>query len=203
MANAIPNPRHVPSDPSFDVPKIFQALEWEFTSLGDRAKVGRRRLPLVKIAQDYVLDGSTGKHNLNALFDGRPQLVVHHFRFDPAWDTGCQGCAGYVDSLGEWSILNERDTTFILVSRAPLDKLEAYKAQKGWTVPWFSSSGSDFTHDFHVALHCQVAPALGARSRSHHGPGEEHGLSVFFRRGDDIFHTYSVCARDARPLADA
>ena len=105
---------------------------------------------MVNIDKDYVLDGPDGAVRLFDLFDGCRQLIVYHFMFDPTWDKGCMGCTGYVDALGDLSLLNERDTTFSLVSRAPLAKLAPYQALKGWRIPWYSSFGSDFNYDFHV-----------------------------------------------------
>jgi predicted dithiol-disulfide oxidoreductase (DUF899 family) len=165
----------------------------------------------VKIEKDYVFDGPNGKQNLKALFEGRRQLVVYHFMFDPAWDKGCSACTGWVDALGNMSKLKDRDTTFVLVSRAPLAKLEAYKAQRGWSIPWFSSFGSDFNYDFHVTLDGKVALVEynyrdEAETRASKArdivEGEEHGLSVFFRLDDDVFHTYSVYARGTGSLTD-
>jgi predicted dithiol-disulfide oxidoreductase (DUF899 family) len=89
---------------------------------------------MVKIEKDYVFEGPNGKQSLKALFENRRQLIVYHFMFDPTSDKGCPGCTGYADALGDLSLLNDSDTTFVLVSRAPLAKLAAYKAQKGWSV---------------------------------------------------------------------
>ncbi len=161
--------------------------EKELTKHGDRVSAERRRLPMVKIEKEYAFDSSTGKKSLADLFEGRRQLIVYHFMFDPEWDKGCPGCTGFVDALGDLSMLNERDTTFALISRASLAKIEAYKAAKGWTVPWYSSFGSDFNHDFHVTM----------------AGGEAQGLSVFFRVGDDVFHTYSTYNRGVEALTDA
>src|ERR1019366_2605314 len=123
-----------------------------------RVNAERRRLPMVRIDKEYIFDSPAGKQNLEALFEGRRQLIIYHFMFDPAWDKGCPGCTGYVNALGNLSELEALDTTFALVSRAPLVKLESYKAQQGWTVAWFSSFGSDFNYDFHVTLDNKVAP---------------------------------------------
>jgi predicted dithiol-disulfide oxidoreductase (DUF899 family) len=208
----IPHPKIVSRDDWLAERKKLLTHEKEFTKRRDRINAKRRRLPMVKIEKDYLFDGPNGRQSLNALFDGRRQLIVYHFMFDPAWDKGCSGCTGYVDALGDLSMLNDRDTTFVLVSRAPLAKLEAYKAQKEWSVPWFSSFGSDFNYDFHVTLDGNVAPVEynyrnKAEMEARKGPnlmeGEEHGLSVFFRLDDDIFHTYSVYARGAESLTDA
>jgi predicted dithiol-disulfide oxidoreductase (DUF899 family) len=188
------------------------AHEKELTKHRDRVNAERRRLPMVKIEKDYVFDGPTGKLGLKDLFDGSRQLIIYHFMFDPAWDKGCGACTGYVDALGDLSNLARRDTTFTLVSRAPLAKLEAYRAQKGWSVPWFSSFGSDFNYDFHVTLDESVAPIEynyrnKAEMEARNGPngmaGEEHGHSVFFRLDDEIFHTYSAYARATEGLTDS
>src|ERR1700681_3151796 len=102
--------------------------EKELTRHYDRCNAGRRRLPMVKIEKDYVFDGPNGKQDLKDLFDGRRQLIVYHFMFDPEWEKGCSGCTGYVDALGDLSMLNGLDSTFAIVSRAPLARLEAYNA---------------------------------------------------------------------------
>src|SRR5205814_8751273 len=122
------------------------ADEKKFTMHYDQINAERRRLPMVKLEKNYVFEGPTGKPSLKDLFEGRRQLIVYHFMFDPSWDKGCSGCTGFVDALGDLSLLNKRDTTFAVVSRAPLAKLEVYKAEKGWTIAWFSSYGSDFNY---------------------------------------------------------
>jgi predicted dithiol-disulfide oxidoreductase (DUF899 family) len=193
--------------------KKLLAEEKELTKHYDRVNAERRRLPMVKIEKDYLFDGPNGKQNLRDLFDCRRQLIVYHFMFDPAWDKGCSGCTSFVSALGDLSLLNKLDTTFVAVSRAPLPKLEAYKALKGWTISWFSSFGSDFNYDFHVTLDPKVTPAeynyrnkeemSAAKGHPVLLEGEEHGLSVFFRVGDDVFHTYSSYARGTESLTDA
>ena len=142
---------------------------------------------MVKLEKTYTFDGSEGKRSLLDLFDGHHQLIVYHFMFDPIWENGCDGCTGYVNALADLSMLPARDTQFVLISRAPLEKLQAYKARKGWDRPWYSSFGSDFNYDFQVTT----------------DTGETHGLSVFFRIDDDIFHTYSTYNRGTESLADS
>jgi predicted dithiol-disulfide oxidoreductase (DUF899 family) len=187
--------------------------EKELTGHYDRVNAERRQLPMVKIEKRYVFDGPNGKTSLEDLFQGRRQLIVYHFMFDPSWDKGCTGCTSFVNALGDLSLLNKRDTTFVVISRAPLAKLEAYKAEKGWRIGWFSSFGSDFNYDFHVTLDPNVAPAeynyrtkaemAKAVGHSVKMEGEEHGLSVFFRLDNDVFHTYSVYARGNESLTDS
>jgi predicted dithiol-disulfide oxidoreductase (DUF899 family) len=210
--STIAHPKIVSSDEWLAARKKLLEHEKELTRQRDRVNAERRRLPMVKIEKKYLFDGPEGKRSLSDLFDGRRQLIVYHFMFDPEWDKGCPGCTGYVDALGDLSMLHDRDTTFVLVSRAPLAKLDAYKAHRGWSVPWHSSFGSDFNYDFHVTLDENVAPIEynyrnKAEMEARHVPnlteGEEHGLSVFFRVGDDIFHTYSTYGRGTESLTDA
>ncbi|HMG04219.1 MAG TPA: DUF899 domain-containing protein [Chthoniobacterales bacterium] len=205
-------------------PKIVSRDEWltarnkhlahekKVTKQRDRLHAKRRRLPMVKVEKDYIFEGPEGKRSLAQLFDSRRQLIVYHFMFDPDWDKGCRGCTSYVDALGDLSMLHARDTSFAVISRAPLAKLEAYKTLKGWSISWYSSFGSDFNYDFHVTLDDKVAPLeynyrnkaeLEARKGPNLMEGEEHGLSVFFRLGEDVFHTYSAYARGTESLTDA
>jgi predicted dithiol-disulfide oxidoreductase (DUF899 family) len=187
------------------------ADEKELTKHYDSVNAERRRLSMVKTEKDYVFDGPKGKPSLKDLFEGRRQLIVYHLMFDPTWETHrCPGCTGWVDGLGDLSLLNKRDTTFVVFSRVPLAMLDAYKTQKGWSVAWFSSFGSDFNYDFHVTLDPKVAPAEynyrnkaemeAAEGHAAKMEGEEHGLSVFFRLNDDVFHTYSVYALGCESL---
>jgi predicted dithiol-disulfide oxidoreductase (DUF899 family) len=210
--NTIPHPR-IASQPAWLAErKKLLAHEKELTKHCDLINAERRRLPMVKIEKGYVFDGPNGKASLRDLFEGRSQLIVYHFMFDPAWDKGCPGCTSYADALGDLSMLNDRDTTFVLISRAPLAKLYAYKTQKGWGVPWFSSFGSDFNYDFHVTLDEKIAPlehnylAKADLEQKKDEPyfmkGEQHGLSVFFRVDEDLFHTYSTYARGTESLTN-
>lgn len=197
---AIAHPPIVANDEWLAARKALLQQEKELTKQQDRLSAARRRLPMVKVEKEYTFDGPEGKVSLKDLFNGRRQLIVYHFMFDPAWDNGCMGCTGYVDALGDLSQLAERDTSFVLVSRAPLAKLEAYKARKGWDRPWYSSFGSDFNYDFQVTVDENVAPAE-YNYRSEPGrKGEQPGTSVFFLLGDDIFHTYSTFARGGEYL---
>ena len=176
--------------------------EKEATRQLDRVAAERRRLPMVPIDKDYVFDGPEGKCRLVELFEGRSQLIVYHFMFDPAWDKGCPGCTGYVDALGDLSMLAKRNTTFVLISRAPFAKLDSYKKQRGWNRPWFSSFGSEFNYDFHVTFAEKIQPAE-YNYRLMTNTGEAHGLSVFFRINNEVYHTYSTYARGVEKLTDA
>jgi len=201
-------------------PKIVSEAEWraareehlahekEITRKLDKLHAERRRLPMVRVEKDYVFDGPEGKCTLRELFDDRRQLIIYHFMFDPSWDNGCPGCTGYVNALGDLSMLAARDTTFAVVSRAPLAKLEAYKASQGWKIRWYSSYNTPFNYDFHGTLDDRVASMeYNYRTTSMTGKklpkGEAHGLSVFFRLGDEIFHTYSAYARGTENLTNS
>jgi predicted dithiol-disulfide oxidoreductase (DUF899 family) len=196
-----------------EVRKKHLINEKKLTKQKDKVNADRRRLPMVKIDKEYVFEGQEGKRSLRDLFDGRRQLIVYHFMFDPEWEKGCPGCTSYVDALGKLSMLRERDTNFVLISRAPLSTLAAYKKLKEWDVPWYSSLGSDFNYDFHVTLDEKKAPReynyrdereLDAReAEAYFRKGEQHALSVFFRIGDEVFHTYSTYARGTESLTDA
>ena len=185
--------------------KDLLAREKEQTRAYDALNAERRRLPMVAVEKDYIFESPEGNKSLLDLFEGKRQLIVYHFMFDPDWDKGCMGCTGFVDSLGDLSMLDARDTGFTLISRAPLSKLEAYKESRGWKWPWVSSFGSDFNYDYHVTLDENVAPReYNYRDKSNSNQrGESHGLSVFFRLDDDVFHTYSAYARGVESLTDA
>jgi predicted dithiol-disulfide oxidoreductase (DUF899 family) len=133
------------------------------------------------------------------LFDGRRQLIVYHFMFDPAWEAGCPGCTGFVDAIGDLSLLAARDTSMVAISRAPLPKLARYKAERGWTLPWVSSYGSDFNYDFHVTFDAAIAPVehnyrdqaeLERSGDARFARGESRPERVL-SLGADVFHSYS------------
>jgi predicted dithiol-disulfide oxidoreductase (DUF899 family) len=194
------------------------AEEKELTRARDALNTKRRQLPMVKIENDYVFEGPEGKASLLDLFDGRRQLIVRHFMFDPSWEDGCPSCSAGADEIADGLLehLHTSDTTFVVVSRAPLAKLEQYKARKGWTFPWYSSYGSEFNYDFHVTLDESVAPLeYNYRTKAEHEqagtgyyfegeqPSEQPGQSCFLRDGDDVFHTYSSYGRGAEMTGGA
>jgi predicted dithiol-disulfide oxidoreductase (DUF899 family) len=159
------------------------AMEKQATRARDALAAERRRQPMVRIDKDYLFDGPHGKLRLPDLFEGRRQLLVYHFMFAPdvhGWpEAGCPGCSMFVDNLGHPSHLHARDTSLVLVSRAPLANIECFRRRMGWERPWYSSDGSDFNRD------------MGATNDQ----GEVPGLSVFLRDGDEVFRTYFVSAR--------
>ena len=186
------------------------AKEKQFTRARDALSAERRRLPMVTIEKEYVFEGADGAATLLDLFEGRRQLIVCHFMFDPRWDDGCPSCTAGADEMssGLLAHLHSRDTTLVYVSRAPLGKIEAYKRKRGWTFPWYSSYGSDFNYDFHVTLDEAVTPLeYNYRTKEEHEqvgtsyylegeqPLELPGRSCFLRDGDTVLHTYSVYGR--------
>jgi predicted dithiol-disulfide oxidoreductase (DUF899 family) len=182
--------------------KELLVRERELTRQRDALNAGRRNLPMVEIDKNYKLAGADGPATLPGLFEGRGQLLIYHFMFHPDWSEGCRSCSFLVDSIGHLSHLHARDTTLAVVARAPLAKTEPFRRRMGWTVPWYSSFGSDFNYDFHVTLDEAVAPVeYNYRGLAALGPGwpgwsgEMHGISAFLRRGERVFHTYSSYAR--------
>ncbi|MFC6339190.1 DUF899 domain-containing protein [Pseudomonas sp. CCM 7891] len=178
------------------LPEIVSAQEWDtalsqllikekaLTRAQDALNAERRRLPMVEIKNDYRFDGNTGQVSLLDLFEGRRQLIVYHFMFAPDWSQGCSGCSWVVEAMPHLAHLHARNTSLVLVSRAPLKQLEAYKKRMGWDLPWYSSLGSDFNADF------------GATTRQ----GEKHGVSVLLRDGDNLYRTYFTGARGVEHL---
>lgn len=186
--------------------------EKELTRQRDRLNAERRRLPMVKVEKDYTFETTEGRKRLLELFDGRRQLLLYHFMFGPDWETGCPGCTSYINAMGDLSSLGERDSVFVLCSRAPLAKLQSYKEEHGWNLPWVSSLGTPFNYDFHVSLDATIAPIeynyrsaeeLLAKDPRANLSGERPGLSVFFRLGNDVYHTYSFYGRGGEGVTDA
>jgi predicted dithiol-disulfide oxidoreductase (DUF899 family) len=182
--------------------------EREVTHLRDTVNAERRRMPMVKVDKDYVFEGPTGELRLADMFEGRPQLYVHHFMWIDAKDEGCPSCTAAADlsfTADDRAMLETRGLTLACVSRAPYPSIARYRDQHGWTFPWYSSRDNDFTYDFHVTLDPARAPveynyksldelhADGWSDDELHG--DMPGASVFLRRGDDVFHTYSAYAR--------
>jgi len=182
--------------------KALLAREKELTRLRDKVNAERLALPWVKVDKDYAFDTPTGRKSLADLFDGRSQLEVYHFMFGPDWDAGCPGCSFYADHIdGMLPHLNNHDVTLICVSRAPLDKIEAYKRRMNWRFPWVSSFGSDFNFDFYVSFTPEQLESGSVYYNFRETPREDAhdelpGLSSFYRNEKgEIFHTYSQYAR--------
>jgi predicted dithiol-disulfide oxidoreductase (DUF899 family) len=168
------------------------AKEKEATRARDALAAERRRLPRVQIEKDYSFEGEEGIAKLLDLFDGRSQLLLYHFMFGPNQDVGCDGCSMFVDQIGHLAHLHARNTSFALVSRAPMAKIAAYRKRMGWTIPWFSSFHSDFNVDFGVG---PETPQSGV-----YQDGESFGLSVFLRARDGVYRTYFTTQRGVEAL---
>jgi predicted dithiol-disulfide oxidoreductase (DUF899 family) len=186
------------------------AREKEQTRAQEALNAERRRLPMVRITKTYVFSGPEGPVRLAGLFGDQSQLIIQHVMFDPGWDAACPGCTASVDALSDRLVdqVRSRDTAFALVSRAPLAKIEAYRAARGWTVPWYSSDGTDFNYDFQVTLDKSAGQVRYNYRDQSAGlkdgeSAEESGLSCFLRDAGEIFHTYSVYARGTEYLASA
>jgi predicted dithiol-disulfide oxidoreductase (DUF899 family) len=186
--------------------------EKALTKAHDELNADRRRLPMVRVENDYTFTGPDGVVRLLDLFGDHRQLVIQHFMFPPEWDAGCPSCTAGVDemSAGLLDHLRARDTDFVLVSRAPIEKLLAYKESRGWDITWVSS----FNYDFHVSLDAAVTPVMfnyrDADELAAAGfdwvlaePTEQPGMSVFLRDGDQIFHTYSTFGRGTEQMGGA
>jgi predicted dithiol-disulfide oxidoreductase (DUF899 family) len=180
--------------------KALLNKEKEFTALRDQLSQQRRDLPWVPVTKDYVFEGQNGKQTLSELFDGRSQLIIYHFMFDPSWDEGCPHCSFWADNFNGIVVhLNHRDVTMIAVSRAPYSKLAAYQKRMGWNFKWVSSYGTDFNFDYHVSFTKEEL----AKNEAYYNyieqasPSPElQGVSVFFKDSQGrVFHTYSTYSR--------
>ena len=178
----------------------FLAKEKKFTRLRDELARQRRALPWEKVDKQYVFDGPKGRETLPELFDGRSQLVVYHFMFAPDWNEGCKHCSFWADNFNGLGIhLNHRDVSFVAISRAPLEKLEAFKRRMDWSFKWVSSGGNDFNYDYQASFTPQEVESGAAffnYSKSDVGATDREGVSVFYKdAGGAVFHTYSSYAR--------
>jgi predicted dithiol-disulfide oxidoreductase (DUF899 family) len=177
--------------------KALLVTEKEFTRQRDDLARQRRELPWVKVETEYLFDAPEGKVKLGDLFDGRSQLIVYHFMFDPEWSQGCKSCSLLADHYNPAVIhLEHRDVTMVTVSKAPLDKLLAFRKRMGWSFKWVSSFDNSFNRDFHVSFtKDELNSGLSIYNYvSQPCPITElPGLSVFYKndRGE-IFHTYST-----------
>ena len=170
-------------------------LEKEHTRRADELARMRRELPWVRLDKPFEFETNEGTKTLAELFDGRSQLLVYHFMFAPDWEAGCVGCSLVADHFdGGMVHLNQRDVTFVCVSRAPLAKLNAYKRRMGWDFTWVSSLGSNFNYDFGVSFTPEQR-ASGAEYLFEwvDGPGDEFpGLSSFALEDGVVYHVYST-----------
>jgi predicted dithiol-disulfide oxidoreductase (DUF899 family) len=209
----------VNKETDMEMPKVVSREAWlrarkellvkekEWNRQRDALSAERRELPMVRIEKEYVFEGRNGRRTLGDLFEGRRQLLVYHFMFDPDWEEGCKMCSFVADNFsGALVHIAARDTSFAVISRAPIAKIERFKKRMGWTFPWLSSFGGDFNYDFHVTVD-EAHPEYNFRpdyyakieemqsKRKGGPPGEQPGLSVFLRDGEHIHHAYSTYAR--------
>lgn len=189
--------------------KVLLAEEKTLTRLRDKLSAKRRELPWVRVDKDYVFDTVDGKKSLANLFDGRSQLIIYHFMYDLDWEEGCLGCSFLADHIdGANMHLPHHDVSMVVVSRAPLAKIEAYRHRMGWRFKWVSSFGSDFNSDYHVSFTSQdIANGKSCYNyelREAQIEGEAPGISVFYKdERSGIFHTYSSYARGGDLLIGA
>jgi predicted dithiol-disulfide oxidoreductase (DUF899 family) len=187
-------------EPEIGLPKIVEEGEWQkqlnvllrkekvATRARDALAAKRRRLPMVRVEKQYDFASVSGMVGLLEMFEGRRQLILYHFMFAPGvegWPAaGCDGCSMFVDQIGHLAHLHARDTSFCLVSLAPLGAIEKYRKRMGWKIPWVSSAGSDFNRDFGMST----------------DKGETFGLSVFLRDEASVFRTYFTTRRGVEAL---
>jgi len=180
--------------------KEHLAKEKEFTRLRDQLSQERRALPWEKVEKEYVFEGPNGKETLADLFEGRGQLIIYHFMYGPDWTEGCPSCSFWTENFNGIVIhLKHRDINLVAVSRAPLDKLKAYKKRMGWSFKWVSSFGNDFNRDYHVSFTSDEVKKgeMFYNFRIGKFSSEElPGISVFYKNQQgDVFHTYSCYSR--------
>lgn len=168
------------------LPPVVSAAEWraarerllrkekEGTRALDALAAERRRLPMVRIENEYRFQGPGGTTDLAGLFEGRRQLIVYHFMLAAGDDHVCAGCSGFTDNIGRPEHLNARDTTLALVSPAAPEEIRAVQRRMGWTVPWYSSLGTGFNRD--LGVFSDGCPPFG--------------ISVFIRSGGEVFRSY-------------
>ncbi len=205
-----------------DVPKVVSAEEWiaarkallvkekEATRRRDLLNRERRELPMTEVAKDYELEGPDGNVSLPDLFEGRRQLIVYHFMFHPDWEEGCPSCTAGTSELspGFLDHLHTRDTSYAMVSRAPVAKLERWKAAQGWDIPWYSSGDGDFSYDFGATVDAargfdeynfrtldEYAASGHESMKTADQPYDMPGRTCFLAVDGRVFRTYSQYAR--------
>ncbi|HTB11017.1 MAG TPA: thioredoxin family protein [Bryobacteraceae bacterium] len=187
--------------------KELLVKEKMLTRLRDELSKERRELPWELVEKAYVFEGPKGKETMAALFGGRTQLLVYHFMFGPDWKEGCPSCSFLGDHFDGITIhLAHRDVSLVVVSRAPLAEIEAFKKRMGWKFKWVSSFGSDFNYDYQASAGKDEI----ANGETYYNytttqfPSEERpGLSAFYKDGNEVFHTYSSYGRGLDILVGA
>lgn len=193
---------------AFAARKAFMIEEKAFTKARDALARKRRELPWTRVEKSYVFHSSAGPKSLADLFEGRGQLIVQHFMFAPEWGEGCVGCSFSSDHVdGALPHVQARDASFVAISRAPLEKLLAYKKRMGWEFEWVSSGANDFNFDFSASFEKRDIEA--GRAMYNYAPltfetSDLSGVSVFLKDASgQIFHTYSTFARGDEMLMTA
>ncbi len=162
-------PEIVPHSEFIHQHDIFLEKEKKFTKQYDKLNAQRRRLPIEYFDAPYSFEGPQGKAGLLELFEGRRQLLLYNFMFEPGADA-CVGCSMVADNLPLLTHLHVRDTTLALISPAPYTEIASYRKRMGWNAPWYSSSGTNFNEES--------------------GVGKDHRMTVFLRDGDQIYRCY-------------
>jgi predicted dithiol-disulfide oxidoreductase (DUF899 family) len=176
------------------------AKEKEFTRRRDELSREQRNLPWERVDQAYVFEGLAGNETLADLFGARSQLIIYHFMFAPEWQAGCPGCSFWADSFdGIITHLQQRDASLVAVSRAALQKLQAFEKRMGWSFKWVSSGNCDFNYDYQVSFtpeQLAAGTAVHNYTQFKESGADKPGVSVFFKDEDGgIFHTYSSYTR--------
>jgi predicted dithiol-disulfide oxidoreductase (DUF899 family) len=189
--------------------------EKEHTRVGDELARQRRELPWVPVEKEYSFEMDEGTKTLAELFDGRSQLLVYHFMFGPSYEAGCPACSSMADTIdGVLPHLQARDVTMLLVSRAPLERLQAYKRRMGWSIPWASTAGNDFNFDFGVSQTPEqvrefmgpalddpppglreIATATGTDVLGYIAEAPAPTATAFVLDGGAVYHAYSTQGR--------
>ena len=200
MNDEIRNHRVVSHEEWLAARTAFLAKEKEFTRLRDELSRERRDLPWERVDKTYVFDSPDGQRTLADLFGARSQLVVYHFMFSPSQEAGCKHCSFWADNFDGLDVhLRHRDVSFVAISRAPIDRLEAFRQRMGWTFTWVSSGQTDFNYDFQASFTPEQIKSGSIYYNFRHSAmdmADREGVSVFYKdpRGA-IFHTYSCYAR--------
>jgi len=190
----------VSKDEWVEARKRLLAKEKEFTRMGEQLSAERRALPWLRIDKQYTFDGPNGRETLAQLFGDRNQLVVYHFMFAPEWEVGCKNCSFWADNFnGITAHLRQRDVAFTAISRAPLEKLQAFAQRLGWTFKWVSSQGTDFNYDFEVSFKPEALARGEATynfAKLPYASSDMPGISVFAKdESGAVCRTYSTFGR--------
>jgi predicted dithiol-disulfide oxidoreductase (DUF899 family) len=185
--------------------KALLDQEKAFTRGRDELSRKRRELPWVQVEKDYVFDGPQGRVTLSELFGGRTQLMIYHFMFGPKWAEGCPSCSMVADNIdGALVHLSQRDATLVMVSRAPIDKIEAFRKRMGWNCRWVSSYGNSFNRDYNVSFtkdEMEKGEVYYNFQVNRFPSDEAPGVSVFYKDATGlIFRTYSAYGRGVEGL---